>query len=339
MCVDSSKKPYCVDVGSLRRFDQRCNVFGRMIHASSASFFKKGMYDEVEDILKERKEGYSREDFARVLGSWSVYDFYHEAFSWKQCSDANNIMNKPALDRHEISDVDAFTARFKDSVRFFGADLVGITGIDENWLYSFDLKGEKIKIPDGLNRAVVLAVRMNPKNMVSSPSFVACAETGLAYSKLAFLLGCVAEYIRRLGYVALPMGNDSALSIPLAIDAGLGELGRNGLLITPEFGPCVRLCKVLTNLPLSCDSPHLFGVSEFCKTCLRCAEACEAEAIQFEKNPSFERRCDSNSSGILRWTVNHDKCYEFWIKNGGECSNCIVACPFFKKAVEKGSFE
>jgi len=46
------------------------------------------------------------------------------------------------------------------------------------------------------------------------------------------------------------MCNDTALSIPLAIDAGLGELGRNGLLITAEYGYCIRLCKIFTNLPL-----------------------------------------------------------------------------------------
>jgi len=34
------------------------------------------------------------------------------------------------------------------------------------------------------------------------------------------------------------------------VDAGLGELGRNGLLVTPEFGSRVRLCKVFTELPL-----------------------------------------------------------------------------------------
>jgi len=332
------KRPYRVDEKILHRFDQRCNVFGRLIHDSSAPFFKKGMYDEVKNIVEEKKEGYSREDFAMVLGSWTAYDYYHQAFSWTEPSDANNIMKKPIFPKYEIDNLNAFTARFKQSVYFFGADLVGVTKVDDNWLYDCDLKGKKIEIPRGVNSAVVFAVKMNPENMMKSPSFVACAETGLAYSKLAFLLGCISEYIRRLGYVALPMGNDSALSIPLAIDAGLGELGRNGLLITPEFGPCVRLAKVLTDLPLSFDSPKTFGVEEFCKTCLKCADSCEADAIQTEKEPSFKKSCESNSSGVFRWAVNHDKCYEFWIKNGGECSNCIVACPFFKKAVEKNSF-
>jgi len=69
------------------------------------------------------------------------------------------------------------------------------------------------------------------------------------------------------------------------------------------------------------------------KICKKCVEACKADAIQTTEKPSFDIVCPSNNSGILRWAVNHDKCYKFWIENGGECSNCIVACPFFSRRV------
>jgi len=176
-----------------------------------------------------------------------------------------------------------------------------------------------------------MTVKMDGSAIKTSPAFTACAAMGLAYSKMAFIVACMAEFIRNLGYTAIPIGNDKALSIPLAIDAGLGQLGRNGLLITPEYGPCVRICKVFTDLPLNVDKAIDFGVTEFCKTCNKCAESCGAEAIQKGKEPSFKIQCPSNNKGILRWAVNHDKCYNFWIKNGGECSNCIASCPFFNK--------
>jgi epoxyqueuosine reductase QueG len=79
------------------------------------------------------------------------------------------------------------------------------------------------------------------------------------------------------------------------------------------------------------DKPITFGVTDYCKSCKKCIEACEADAIQTEVNPSFNISCSSNSQGIFRWAVNHDKCYNFWIENGGDCSNCIAACPFFNK--------
>ncbi len=126
------------------------------------------------------------------------------------------------------------------------------------------------------------------------------------------------------------MGNDTALSIPLAIDAGLGQLGRNGLLITPEYGACVRLCKVFTDMPLVPDRPLDFGLTEFCRTCDKCSQACEAGAISTDPEPSFDVACPSNNSGIKRWAVNADRCYEFWAENTAACSNCIAACPFSK---------
>jgi epoxyqueuosine reductase QueG len=128
------------------------------------------------------------------------------------------------------------------------------------------------------------------------------------------------------------MGNDTALSIPLAIDAGLGELGRNGLLITPQYGPCVRLCKVFTDLPLMPDQPISFGVTETCMKCFKCAEACEVEAISSDPEPSYRTVSPSNNQGIVRWAVDHDKCYAFWIENSASCATCIAACPFTQRA-------
>jgi epoxyqueuosine reductase QueG len=124
------------------------------------------------------------------------------------------------------------------------------------------------------------------------------------------------------------MGNDTALSIPLAIDAGLGELGRIGLLVTPEYGPCVRLCKVFTDMPLEPDAPGSFGLAETCRRCRRCAEACEVEAISRDGDPSFKIVCPSNNPGIKRWAVDQDRCYSFWIENSQDCSTCIAACPY-----------
>ena len=55
------------------------------------------------------------------------------------------------------------------------------------------------------------------------------------------------------------------------MQAGLGEYGCHGLVITKEFGPRVRFGKIFTDLPLSHDRPVKFGVKEFCDMCRRCA--------------------------------------------------------------------
>jgi reductive dehalogenase len=146
---------------------------------------------------------------------------------------------------------------------------------------------------------------------------------------MAFVANLVANYIRGLGYQAAPSGNDTALSIPLAIAAGLGELGRMGLLVTEKFGPRVRICKVFTDMPLAADTYRPFGVTEFCMTCKKCAKHCPSKSIS-SGGPTVLGESISNHSGVLKWYIDPEKCYKFWVKNWLDCTNCINVCPFNK---------
>ncbi|MBT8363981.1 MAG: reductive dehalogenase, partial [Deltaproteobacteria bacterium] len=152
---------------------------------------------------------------------------------------------------------------------------------------------------------------------------------GAGYSRMAFTAGLLAQYIRGLGYQAIPCGNDTACSIPIAIDAGLGEIARNGLLITPQFGPRVRLAKVLTDLPLIPDRPIEFGVWDFCLKCQKCAKKCPSQSIMYGK-PTEKPHNISNRDGVMTWHINAETCLNFWATNGTDCSNCIRTCPFNK---------
>lgn len=322
---------YTIDQSIYTQFDQRKTVFGRILYDKAAPFHKKDMYEKSAEIIDRDQEGYSRISFARTLAGWTVHDYFHGAFSWKQLHDPDNIMSKPKLGNYPIVDKSGMSKQIKKIARMYGATRVGICRLNKRWLYSRDMQGNEVTITDEYEYAIVMAIAMDEKAIAKSPSFIACAETALGYSRMAFCIACLAEFIRQLGYQAIPMGNDTGLSIPLAIDAGLGELGRLGLLITPEYGPCVRLCKVITDMPLVPDKPIFFGVTDFCKQCNRCVKACEADAIQTKIEPSFDVACPSNNKGILRWAVDHDKCYQFWVDNGGDCSNCIAVCPFDRR--------
>ncbi len=320
--------PYEVNKRVLTRFDYRQTVFSRIFWDQNAPFYGKQMYEKVTEIISENQDGYSRTEFAQMLGAWSVYDYFHHAFSWKRPQEANNVMTKPKPKKYSGMGPSAMSEKVKQTAKLYGASLCGICEIDRRWIYSHDDRGRPIEIPEEYKYAVVMGIEMDPEAIKTSPSFPAATASALGYSKMAFCIACLAEFIRNLGYKAIPMGNDTALSIPLAIDAGLGELGRNGLLITPEYGPCVRICKVFTDLPLEPDKPEEFGITDFCKGCKKCAEACEADAIQNCAEPTFGVVCPSNNRGILRWPVNHDKCYSFWVENGADCSTCIAVCPY-----------
>jgi reductive dehalogenase len=246
-----------------------------------------------------------------------------------------------------IDDPATITEIVKDTALFLGASLIGIAEINRQWIFKpgWDRYGHHeidldAKMPPGIKYAVVMAIETNYEFVRHAPTAKASAAAGLGYSKMAFLSPSMAKFIAMLGYKAIACGNDTALSIPLAVDAGLGQLGRQGVLITPEFGPRVRLCKVLTDLPLVPTRPIDFGLTEFCGTCEKCAEYCPSQAVLYGK-PTAKARTYSTSPGLLKWPVNGEKCIQYWYKNGAktskgmfhlDCYQCINACPFNKRA-------
>ena len=182
-------------------------------------------------------------------------------------------------------------------------------------------------LPNDLPFAIVIGKSMDYDLTATVPSALAGAATGLAYSRDAATLIALAQYIRNLGYRAEASMNDTALAIPMALQAGLGEYGRHGLVITPEFGPRVRFGKVFTDLPLVVDKPRQFGVKAFCDQCRRCAEACPVKAIP-SGEPSTARADRSNLEGVKKWTVDAAKCFGFWVNQNTDCSICIRVCPY-----------
>lgn len=318
--------PYTVDGHVFQRFDQRNTVFARKSWDREAKFYNRDIHENVGEVMAEGKAGYSRMEYARSLAAWTVCDHFQGAYSWEALGHANHMIIE--FGKYAVVDRAAMTEEIKNTARAFGADLVGVCRLDRRWVYSHNTRGDPMETPQGIEYAVVMAIQMDAAAIRTSPAFSAATAVGIGYSRMAFTIACLAEFIRNLGYSAIPMGNDTALSIPMAIDAGLGELGRNGLLITPQQGPCVRLCKVFTDLPLETDQPIEFGAARACRRCAKCADACEVGAISREPEPSFDVACPSNNGGILRWAVNHDKCYGFWVDNGADCATCIAACPF-----------
>jgi reductive dehalogenase len=247
----------------------------------------------------------------------------------------------------------------KRAGRFYGATLVGVAELDQRWVYSrsfgnamtnvaepigrhapivfedvakpIEREDGTLVIPKTMNRVVVMAMETDDAAIATAHSVIQCAGIGLGYSKMAILAGTMAEFIRGLGYQAVPCGNNTALSIPLAIDAGLGELGRNGLLITPRLGPRLRLAKVFTDMPLAPDRPISFGVAEFCEECGKCAKHCPGRAIPSGRNArTYEVPNDSGNPGVWKWPVDAEKCYSVWTRTGYDCAACIRSCPFNK---------
>ena len=121
--------------------------------------------------------------------------------------------------------------------------------------------------------------------------------------------------------------NDTGLVIPLAIKAGLGDYGRNQMVITPEFGPRLRFSKIFTSLPLIADEARRHGISQYCGICTKCASACPVKALPFGE-PSEEVPNRSTISGVRKWSADCEKCFSYWAKLKSDCAICMRVCPF-----------
>ena len=328
---------YEVDESLVQRYDQKNLIFNRVSNDPHWSGYQRTTEKAGRKKIVENTPGYTRVDYALSEASWTVHDAYTEAFSWerqKKPMGPSLMGTEWYQEKYEVTNPDLMTVQLKKAAKLAGANLVGVAGLNMDWVFKnerFTL--DPINLPD-VKYAVVIAIEMDELGIATSPHSPSAASVGMGYSRMAFIAGTLAEFIRNLGFTAIPSGNDTAFSIPLAVDAGLGEMGRNGLLITPEYGPRVRLCKVLTDLPLTPDKPIDFGVTEFCKTCKKCVNACAVDAISDNDEPSYDPACSSTSIGVKKWAVDGEKCYNFWCDNGNDCANCISVCPYNTGRVE-----
>ena len=244
--------------------------------------------------------------------------------------------DKPAEMRYD-ADPEVLTRKVKNAALFLGATEVGVARLNPNWVNSgyFDFRKREAaawpKDPAEFKYAISLAIAMDYDSQRDITSYYASGSTGLGYSTMVEVASAVAKFVRVMGYPAIPVGNDTCTNVPIAIDAGLGEIGRNGLLITPKYGPRVRLCTVLTDMPLVPDHPIDFGVIEFCNNCGKCAETCPNGAI-WTGELTDKTRNISNRSGVVRWPLNAEKCFDYWRINRAACNCCVPVCPFSKRS-------
>jgi reductive dehalogenase len=323
------------------RFNQKSEVFRRSwwderIQSEKARLF----YTTYREPLKtfRKADGFTQKDYALRNASWHVSDLFTELKEDEDrregFNDEFSLYRGVAPEKIDLGTPEEAAAEIKHVATTFGADLVGITWFDERWMYvnKFSDMSQREKpqeIPEGMTSVIVTAQSMDHDLIRTVPSALSGAATGHGYSRDAMVVISLAQYIQNLGYRAVASMNDTSLAIPTAIQAGLGEYGRLGLLITKEFGPRIRLGKVFTDLPLTHDAPIRFGVKEFCEVCRRCSDSCPVKAVP-SGDPSAKRHNESNIVGVSKWSVDGEKCFGYWTAQNTDCSICVRVCPYNK---------
>ncbi|MEZ4416796.1 MAG: reductive dehalogenase domain-containing protein [Gemmatimonadota bacterium] len=321
------------------RFPQRMDVFSRSFWDPTVQSPRTArFYETYRTPLQSWRavDGYTQRDYALRNAAWHVPDIFAELKESEDRRegflDSFSVHREGPGVRLEVEDVDALTREVKQAARVYGADLVGIAPYDPRWVYHSSYSrasdGEKpIDLPGDVTAVIVIAQAMDYDLLRTVPSALSGTATGVGYARDTVVLLSLAQFIRNLGYDAVASMNDTALAIPYAIQAGLGEYGKNGLLITPEFGPRVRLGKVFTTLPLRFDRPRSFGVRQTCQRCRACVDACPSKAIPGGE-PTAERHNESNLRGVRKWSVDGVKCFTFWANQNTDCSICVRVCPY-----------
>ncbi|HEX3033373.1 MAG TPA: reductive dehalogenase domain-containing protein [Bacillota bacterium] len=304
-------------VGKQERFDQRKLAFTRL-----------GMGALGEDV-KQRWMSESPDVFWRML---YAYTRKENSVSWHLRRGVDGPV-KP--DKVVMESPEKASAAVKEAARFFGAGIVGICELDQAYVYSH--RGRNTDMEDGVfgqeiindhKYAIVVGYEMSFDRIELANSYACDAETGRAYAELAKITVMLAEFIRELGYPARAhhFRQEEVLHVPLAVAAGLGELGRNGYAISPQYGPRFRTGVVTTDLPLAIDNPIDFAVQENCEYCGLCAIMCPVGAI-----PEGDKTV---INGVKKWALNADACLTHWAANPETnlcCGLCIKYCPYNKR--------
>lgn len=312
---------------AMPKIDERNIMFARVL-------YKKGS-PNFEDYYARHPEKLEQDDRIRSLpGLCSPNAAVFDPISARMINSGFHFLEhiRPLAEGESfaerlIADPVSLTAKIKGFAKYHGAKIVGITETKPYHYYSHrgrhpENYGEEVGHPH--KYAIVFAVEMDYWMVKGAPLSQVSIESTKEYIEGAKIGMILAYFIRELGYESRNhMDGNYLVCAPLvAHDAGIGEIGRMGIIITEDYGPRVRLGVVTTNLPLVPDSPISFGVQDACSACKKCAQNCPSQAIPHEGKAQFE--------GVSKWKVSQEKCFEFWCKVGTDCAICMNTCPYSK---------
>lgn len=127
------------------------------------------------------------------------------------------------------------------------------------------------------------------------------------------------EAIRAMGYHAQIHPPNAATCVihPYFVQAGLGQMGANGQLLSPWFGSRARLGILTTDAPVTFDAPVDYGITGLCKECRTCIRRCPGRALSQEQ--VWWR-------GVRKFKVDLKRCMPM-LPRYDACAVCMKVCP------------
>ncbi|MFX0074370.1 MAG: 4Fe-4S dicluster domain-containing protein [Candidatus Hermodarchaeota archaeon] len=274
----------------------------------------KGLKSRFIDLTKfdiEHIEGSSAEKIKKVIPK--VFKTVRKAISEykKELEDLPEII---------LSAPKEFWEEFEEYAKSIGIDLLGYAPIDEHLIFEKDHVGGLEVL---YQYAIVLGMEMDYEAIDSAPEPSAGAESLRIYAELGDATNKLTNFIRSKGFRAIachPLGGP-ILYPAMAVKAGLGRIGTQGLLVTKKFGPRQRLSLIAVNINNIPRIPREeFEIENYCKKCKRCVLMCPVGAI-------YDEVIHNNDGTTTR--IDGEKCIRYFYETTG-CSVCIKECPFHK---------
>ncbi|MCJ7626629.1 MAG: 4Fe-4S dicluster domain-containing protein [Anaerolineaceae bacterium] len=309
-----------------QRFDERDIVLSRWRLGPGTpeheAYYKMRPENKAADDLTRAKPGLSSPDslFANPLLCTAA------DASFSLVGSLVNAVDGPAAETRFDLPIEKMTAYIKGLARYYGALDVGITELKPYQLYSHAGRSPApygSVIESQHKYAIPVSVEMDYDMVAPNPTSPGSMETAKQYVEVARVAIQLANAIRLMGYPARAHieANYQVICTLVAQDAGLGEIGRMGLVITPHHGPRVRLAAVTTSLDLLTDTRRDgSAVIDFCTVCKKCALNCPSQSIPFGDRQEIE--------DALRWRINADTCIRYWMTAGTDCGRCLTVCPY-----------
>jgi len=219
------------------------------------------------------------------------------------------------------------TTKVKSFARRSGAELVGIALAES---FSDAPKGHRPgDLLKGAKSVIVLAVRLLDSSLERAPSREYSINYSVVNRELDRIAYLVARFIEDKGFRAIQIPASPPYDLRKMMGdlshrhaahlAGLGVFGKSNLLLTPQFGPRIRLVSVITDAALVPDKQL---DTDLCGDCPRCIAACPAKALQ-NKRLTDKRKCDQ-----YHVRLGKDLQLDPWME---VCGVCIRVCPAGKK--------